>query len=113
MSNERRIKRAMRADSVTTTPIPEGIRYEVIRGECRAKFDLYEDHVHWVSLTSPGNEYWVGAAHDMAQDLFPKLGVEYLVASAGSPEAEQILKAHGQWEDATYRGKPKLRWNVA
>lgn len=103
-----RVKSAMDADAVTVADIEGGKRYEVTRGACRAKFDLYDEHVNWVSLTSPGKQGWARDAHKMARELFPQLGVKYLIASPAGPEAAALLKAHGDWRD-TPQG---LRWEL-
>lgn len=105
---KRAVKKYLDADKVTVTPIPGGERYEVTRGECRAKFDLHGDHVNWVALTSPGEQGWVLAAHNMVREVFPEHGIKYLTCSAADDQAEQVLRAHGQWQ-SNGRG---LRWDL-
>lgn len=95
----------MRADSVITTPIKGGVRFEVRRGDCRAKFDLHLDHVNWVSISSPG-EGWLDDAHKLAREVFPEYGVKYLIAQGGTPEADAALRRRG-WEE-TERGRLRL-----
>lgn len=101
------VKKAMDADKVLATQITEGTRFEVTKGKCSAKFDLYDDYVNWVDIRSPGGEGWLKTAHDFVREVLPGQGVEYLVCQAGSDEAEKSLKRHGDW-----KGDKSLRWEL-
>lgn len=104
------IKRELAADSVSVDPIDGGVRVEAVRGTQRAKLDVYPDHVNWVTLQSTGaRSKWMRDAHRMAREYLPTLGVKYLMADPGTPEARATLKRYGDWKDTD---NARMRWEL-
>jgi hypothetical protein len=97
---------ALKAE-VSSVAIEGGRRFYLERGDCSAKFDLYKDHINWVSISSPGGEGWLGDAVKFVKTVAPKHNVKYVLANPATDDARGALEHFGFKRDGN-----KLRLKV-